>query len=92
METNNQKSFGNFGFNVSFFVSIINSSWVPDFTEGKDVTKRLDKTPFLIVSLIFAVIDDVMTLEGVGQHVRRKLVGWKRYNELSNKMVITICY
>lgn len=56
------------------------------------MTKRLDKTPFLIVSLIFAVINDVMTLEGVGQHVRRKLVGWKRYNELSNKMVITICY
>lgn len=40
METKDQKSFGNFGFNVSFFVSIINSSWVPDFTEGK----RRDKT------------------------------------------------
>ena len=56
------------------------------------MTKRLDKTPFLIVSLIFAVLNDVMTLEGAGQHVRRKLVGWKSYNELSNKMVITICY
>lgn len=40
METKDQKSFGNFGFNVSFFVSTINSSWVPDFTEGK----RRDKT------------------------------------------------
>ena len=40
METKDQKSFGNFGFNVSFFVSTINSSWVPDFTEGE----RRDKT------------------------------------------------
>lgn len=29
-----------FGFNVSFFVRIINSSWVPGFTKGK----RRDKT------------------------------------------------
>lgn len=40
MENKDQKSFRNFGFNVSFFVSIINSSWVPDLTEGK----RRDKT------------------------------------------------
>ena len=39
-ETKDQKAFGNFGFNVSFFVSTINSLWVPDFTEGK----RRDKT------------------------------------------------
>ena len=39
------------------------------------MTKRLDKTPFLIVSLIFAVIDDVMTLEGVGQHAANLWAG-----------------
>jgi len=39
-ETKDQQSFGNFRFKVSFSVSIINSSWLPDFTEGK----RRDKT------------------------------------------------
>lgn len=78
-ETKDQQSLGNFGFNVSFFVSITHHGHQIS-PRGRDVTKRVDKTLFLIVSFIFALINDVMTLEGVGQHVRRKLVGWKRYD------------
>ena len=78
-ETKDQQSLGNLGFNVSFFVSITHHGHQIS-PRGRDVTKRVDKTLFLIVSFIFALINDVMTLEGVGQHVRRKLVGWKRYD------------